>query len=100
MEVVSAPARLWERSARCFVVKLCVLERLVAICSVFWRIDDSGFRNLQKKETNRLGHTYCGQSFFLRYGSFKTPCRRGRLEAIRDERRSNGGHAVDGGSRL
>ena len=23
-------------------------ERLVAICSVFWRIDDSGFKNLQE----------------------------------------------------
>ena len=25
-----------------------MLERLVAICSVFWRIDDSGFKNLQE----------------------------------------------------
>ena len=25
-----------------------MLERQVAICSVFWRIDDSGFKNLQE----------------------------------------------------
>ena len=25
-----------------------MLERLVATCSVFWRIDDSGFKNLQE----------------------------------------------------
>ena len=30
------------------MARLCVLERLVAICSVFWRIDDSGFKNLQE----------------------------------------------------
>ena len=48
LEVVSAPARFWERGTRCFEVRLCVLERLVTICSVFWRIDDSGFENLQE----------------------------------------------------
>ena len=31
---------------RCFVARLC--ERLVTICSVFWRIDDSGLKNLQE----------------------------------------------------
>ena len=35
LEVISAPTRFWERGARCFVVRLCVLERLVTICSVF-----------------------------------------------------------------
>ena len=64
----------------------------------FWRIDDSGFKNLQD-ETNRLRHTYSGQSFFLRYGSFKKSYRRGRLEAIGAEG-TNGGNDVDGGSRL
>ena len=39
-----------------------------------------------------LCRTYCDQSFFLRYKS----CRRGRLEATGE---TNGGHAVDGGSR-
>ena len=48
-----------------------MLERLVTICSVFLRIDDSRFKILQEKETNRLRHTYCGESFFLRYISFK-----------------------------
>ena len=38
----------WERGARCFVVRLCVLERLVTICSAFWRIDGSGLKNLQE----------------------------------------------------
>ena len=38
--------------------------------------------------------------FFSRYGSFKKrSCRQGRLEAIGAEG-TNGGHAVDGGSRL
>ena len=36
-----------------------------------WRIDHSRFKNFQEKETNRLRHTYCGQSVFLRYGSLK-----------------------------
>ena len=35
-------------------------------------------------------------SFFIRYGSFKKSCRRGRLEATGG---TNVGHAVDGGSR-
>ena len=35
LKVVSAPARFWIRGARCFVVRLCVLEGLVTICSVF-----------------------------------------------------------------
>ena len=47
-KVISTPARFGERGARCLVVRLCVLERLVTICSVFWRIDDSGFKNLQE----------------------------------------------------
>ena len=41
-------ARFGERGARCFVVRLCVLDRLVVICSVSWRIDYSGFKNLQQ----------------------------------------------------
>ena len=69
-KVVFAPACFWECGARFFAVRLCVWERPVTICSVFRRIDDSGFKNLQD-ETNRLRHTYCGQSIFLRYGSFK-----------------------------
>ena len=32
-----------------------MLERLVTICSVFWRIDDSGLKNLQG---------WCGQSIY------------------------------------
>ena len=61
-------------------------------CSVLWRIDNWGI-NLQ--ETNRLRHTNCGQSFFLVYGSFKKlmPSRAARAEG------TNGGHAIDGGSR-
>ena len=80
LKVVSTPARLWERSARCFVMKLCVLEQLVAICSVCWRIGVSGFRNLQEKETNRLHHTYCDR-FFSHTARLKR-------------------HAVEGGLRL
>ena len=34
LKLVFAPARFWERGARCFVVRLCLLGRLVAICSV------------------------------------------------------------------
>ena len=47
LKVVSAPARFWGRGARCFVVRLCVLERLVTM-QRFWRIEDSGFKNLQE----------------------------------------------------
>ena len=71
-------------------------ERLVTSCSVFWRIDDSSFKNLQEKETNRLRHRYCGQSFFSDTARLKKSCRRGRLEATGPEG-TNGGHAVDGG---
>ena len=39
LKVVSAPARFWERGARCFVGKTCNLERLVAICSVCYLED-------------------------------------------------------------
>ena len=48
LKVVFAPARFWERGARCFVVRLCVLGRLVTICSVFLRVDDSRLKNLQE----------------------------------------------------
>ena len=65
----------------------------------FWRIDDSRFKNLQEKETNRLRHTYCGQSFFSDTARLKKPCRRRRLEAMRAEG-TNGGHDVEDGSRL
>ena len=54
----------------------------------FWRIDDSRFQNVQEKGTNCLCHTYCSQSFFLRYGSFKNSCRRGWLEVIGCQERS------------
>ena len=37
---------------------------------MFWRLNDWGI-NLQERETNRSRHTYCSQSLFLRYGSFK-----------------------------
>ena len=53
LKVVSAPARFGDRGARCFVVRLCLLERLVAICNAFWRIGSSGFKILQEKKTNR-----------------------------------------------
>ena len=35
LKVVFAPARFWERGARCFVVRLCVLERLDEAASFF-----------------------------------------------------------------
>ena len=37
----------------------------------FQRIDDSWFKNSQKKETNRSCHTYCDQSFFSGTAGFK-----------------------------
>ena len=51
----SAPACFWERGARCFMVRLCVLERLVAICSILGGIDHSGFLNLQE---------WCGRNIY------------------------------------
>ena len=65
----------------------------------FWRIDDSRLKNLQEKETNRLRHTYCGQSLFSDTARLKKSCRRGWLEAIGAEG-TNGGHVVEGGSRV
>ena len=35
LEVVSAPARFWDRGARCFVVRLYVLEKLNKPAAVF-----------------------------------------------------------------
>ena len=35
LKVISAPACLWERGARCFVVRLCVLERLNEAAAFF-----------------------------------------------------------------
>ena len=35
LKVVSAPARFWERGARCFVVRLCLLERLDEAAAFF-----------------------------------------------------------------
>ena len=35
LKVVSAPARYWDRGARCFVVRLCVLEQLDKTAAVF-----------------------------------------------------------------
>ena len=35
LKVVSAPARFWDRGARCFVVRLYVLERLGEAAAVF-----------------------------------------------------------------
>ena len=99
LKVVSTPAHFWERSARCFVVRLCVLEQLVTICNIFWRIDGSRLKNLQEKETNRLRYTYCGQSFSSNTAYLNNSCRRGGLEAIGAEG-ANGSHAVEGGSRL
>ena len=64
-------------------------ERLVTKCSVFWRIDDSRSKNLQEKETNHF-------RLFFDTARLKKSCRRGRLEAAGG---TNGGHAVDGGSR-
>ena len=50
--VVSAPARLWERGARCFVVRLCVLERLNEAAAFFGG---------ECYERNYLLRTYSGQ---------------------------------------
>ena len=48
LQVVSAPARFWERGALCFVGRLCVtgLDKAAAFVSG-WK-DDSGVINLQE----------------------------------------------------
>ena len=51
LKVVSRPSRFWERGARCFVVRLCVLERLVVICNIFWRIDEDSKTCGRKRRT-------------------------------------------------
>ena len=41
------------------------LERMVAICSVFWWINESRLKNLQEVvQANYLRRTYSGQSLF------------------------------------
>ena len=43
LKVVFAPDLFWDRGARCFVVRLYVLERLGKTATFFLRIDASGF---------------------------------------------------------
>ena len=72
---------------------LYVLGRLVAICSVF-----SGWKEVRGISFYRARYKQLDRCFSAAT-EFKTSCRRGRLEAIGAEE-TNGGHAVNGGSRL
>ena len=89
LKVVSAPARFWERGARCFAGRLCVLERLVAICSIFWRIDYSGFKNFQERYRRTIYAVRVAVNrFFLRSGWFEMPCQAmGAGRAARGDRK-------------
>ena len=83
-----------------------MLARLVMICSVFGRIANSVFKNLQEWYGQNI---YAVRIAVNRWFSTARPafnmlcqdkaCRRGRLEAS-GAGGTNGGHAVDGGSKL
>ena len=79
--VVSAPVRFRERGARCFVVRLCVLKRLVTICSVFWRIDDSDSKPCRRRRTV-YAIRIAVKCVFSNTARLKKSCRRGWLEVI------------------
>ena len=79
LKVVSAPARFCDRGARCFAVMLCVWERLVI--------------RLQREEIYWLFEARPALKMLCQ----KKSRRRERLGATEG---MNGGHAVDGGSRL
>ena len=83
----------WERGTRCFVGRLYVLERLVAICSAFsgWKeVREISFSGARYKQSDRC---------FSTAAILKRSCRQERLKAIGAEG-ANGGRAVDGSSRL
>ena len=76
------------------------------ICSVFWRIDDSGLKNLHEWYGRNIYavHIAVNRWFFIARPALNgrariSVCRRGRLEAIGAEG-TNGGHAIDGSLRL
>ena len=93
LKVVSASARFWKRGARFFLVRLYVLERLVEICSVFFdwkKVRGILFPGVRYKQLDCC---------FSAAADSKILCCRGQLEAIGAEG-TNGGHAVEGGSRI
>ena len=76
-----------------------MLERLVTICSVFRRIDDSGSKPCRRRQTVYAIRIAVNRFFSDTAHLKKSSCRQGRLKAIGAEG-TNGGHAVDGGSML
>ena len=63
LKVVSAPACFWERGARCFVVRLCVLERVDEAAAFFGGSmiqDSNAFRRVVRAKY--LRRTYSGKS--------------------------------------
>ena len=73
LKVVSMSVRFFYRGARCFMGRFTI--GLVTICSVFWRIDDSGFKNLEELY-RRLFYAVrvAVNCFFLRSDWFDVPC--------------------------
>ena len=64
----------------------------------FWRLDDWGI-NCRKRRRTVYTIRITVNRFFSATARKKRSCRRGRLEAI-GAGRTDGGHAVEGGSRL
>ena len=65
LKVVSAPARLWERGTRCFVGRLCVLERLLTICGVFGGLMIQGSKTCRRKRRTVYAIRIAVNRFFL-----------------------------------
>ena len=95
LKAVSAPTRFGERGGRCFVVRLCVSERLLTICSVFLA-ERMAWASTCRREIRESFTPYVLQSivFFSSARLTLMPC-----QAIGAEG-ANGGHAIEDGSRL
>ena len=61
LKVVSVPARFWDRGARCFAVRLCVLEQLDKSAAVFGESMIRDSKAFRRAVQTRLRRAYSGQ---------------------------------------
>ena len=95
LKVVSAPARFWERGARCFVVRLCVSEQLLTICGVFLAGRMTWASTFSREVRESLTpYVLWSMEFFPAARLALMPCQAMGAGG------ANEGHAVEGGSRL
>ena len=92
LKVVSTPARFWERGALCFVERFALLGQITT-CTIFWRIDDSGFKHIEELY-RKLFKPYVKRSIAFPPAVTGSICHvrlwelEGRLEVIGSLRRS------------